>query len=316
MSAYRYTFSVFTPTYNRAHTLPRVYAALKAQTYHDFEWLIVDDGSTDGTGDLVKGWQKENAIAIHYVYQPNSGKHMAVNKGVEEAQGELFVFLDSDDACVPEALERFKYHWDAIPPEKKAQFSAISSLAQDAEGKVIGSRFPFDPTDSDPLEIRLKYHVTGEKWGFHRTDILKQYPNPCFGQEKMLPESLLWNRIALRYKTRYINEPLEIYFPAPDGWGKNSSKIRARNPHGTRYYYREYVSMDYPIPFWKLLREYANYARYSLHARIGFIQQLREIPSPLLCLLAYPVGLAAFVRDRYALWSERKPPRTSLELRP
>jgi hypothetical protein len=142
--------------------------------------------------------------------------------------------------------------------------------------------------------------VQGEKWGFHRTDVLRQFPNPCFASETALPESLLWNRIALRYKTRYINEPLEIYFPAPDGWGKNSARIRARNPRGTRHFYMEFVRMKYPIPRRKLLREYANYVRYSLHARVGLRQQLGEIPAPTICLAAWPIGLAAYLRDRQA----------------
>ncbi|HZW03335.1 MAG TPA: glycosyltransferase family 2 protein [Anaerolineaceae bacterium] len=311
--AFSYTFSVFTPTLNRAHTLPRVCAALQAQTYRDFEWLIIDDGSTDVTPELVRGWQAEGAMPIQYHWQTNAGKHAAVNHGVAVARGAFFLFLDSDDACVPTALERLKYHWDAIPAGQKERFSAVSSLAQDPDGRVIGSRFPFDPTDSDPLEIRLKYQVTGEKWGFHRTDVLRQFPYPRFGQEKALPESLLWNRIALRYKTRYVNEPLEIYYPAPDGWGKNSTRIRARNPHGTRQYYREFVAMDYPIPPARLLREYANYVRYSLHAGVGFGRTLAEIPAPLTCLLAWPVGLAAFWRDRRVMGAAPPPQRAAPE---
>jgi len=301
VSAFPYTFTVFTPTFNRAHTLPRVYTALKAQTYRSFEWLLVDDGSHDGTSDLVRRWQREGAFPIQYHWQENAGKHIAVNRGVEAACGELFLFLDSDDACVPHALERLKVHWDAIPPDQKEGFSAVSALAQDSQGNLVGSRFPFDPTDSDSLEIRLRYRVSGEKWGFHRTEVLRQYPYPRFGKEKALPESLLWNRIALHYKTRYINEALEIYHPAPDGWGRNSVRIRAQNPQGTRFYYREFVSLDYPIPKAKLLREYANYVRYSYHARVGFRCQAAEIPSQALFLLAWPAGLAAFLRDRRLL---------------
>ncbi len=301
VSEFEHTFTVFTPAFNRAHTLPRVYEALKAQTYRSFEWLLVDDGSGDGTGELVKQWQREGAFPIRYYWQENSGKHIAVNRGVEAACGALFLFLDSDDTCVPQALERLKFHWDAIPPDQKERFSAVSSLAQDLQGNLIGSRFPFDPTDSNSLEIRLKYRVSGEKWGFHRTDVLRKFPYPRFGQEKALPESLLWNRIALHYQTRYINEALEIYQPAPDGWGQNSVKLRARNPQGTRFYYREFLSLDYPIPKKKLLREYINYVRYSYHARVGLRRQAAEIPSPVLFLLAWPAGAAAYLRDRRLL---------------
>ena len=78
-------FTVFTPTFNRAYTLPRVYESLKSQTFKNFEWLIVDDGSSDGTADLVKMWQNEGALTIRYFYQINRGKHIAINRGVSES---------------------------------------------------------------------------------------------------------------------------------------------------------------------------------------------------------------------------------------
>src|SRR5258707_14117604 len=112
-SAYEYVFTVFTPTWNRAHTLHRAYQSLHAQTFRNFEWLIVDDGSTDNTREIVEKWQAESEFPIRYIYQENQGKAAAFNRGVREAQGALFLTLDSDDACVNQALERFKYHWDS-----------------------------------------------------------------------------------------------------------------------------------------------------------------------------------------------------------
>jgi glycosyltransferase involved in cell wall biosynthesis len=226
---------------------------------------------------------------------------MAINRGVQKARGELFLFLDSDDACVPEALERFKYHWASIPADQKQQFSAVTSLAQYPNGDLIGTKFPFNPTDSNSLEIRLKYGVKGEKWGFHRTDVLKEFPNPYFKGEKALPESLLWNRIALKYKTRYINEPLEIYYITPNSWGTNSQKIRTSSPKGTRLFYLEFIHLDYPIPKFHLLRAYANYIRFSYHAEVGTVAQLHDVPSFFCWLGAFPIGFAAFIRDKLRL---------------
>lgn len=178
--SYKYTFTVFTPTFNRAHTLHRAYESLKAQTFRDFEWLIVDDGSNDNTKALVEKWQMEASFPIRYIFQENQGKHVAFNHGVELAEGELFLTFDSDDACVPVALERFKYHWDNIPLNEQNNFSAVTALCKDQKGTLVGDKFPLDITDSDSLEIRYKYKVKGEKWGFHRTDILKQFPFPDF----------------------------------------------------------------------------------------------------------------------------------------
>src|SRR5690242_19362698 len=101
-------FTVFTPTYNRAHTIERVYRSLCTQNCRDFEWLVVDDGSTDGTEALIRQWQHEAEFPIRYFWQPNAGKHVAMNRGVAEASGSLFLTLDSDDACVPWALERLR----------------------------------------------------------------------------------------------------------------------------------------------------------------------------------------------------------------
>jgi len=93
-----------------------VYESLRPQTYRNFEWLIVDDGSTDDTREIVEKWQAETEFPKCYIYQENQGKAVTFNRGVREAQGELFLILDSDDVCVNQALERFKYNWDMSLP--------------------------------------------------------------------------------------------------------------------------------------------------------------------------------------------------------
>ncbi len=293
---YNYTFTVFTPIYNRAHTLSRVYESLKVQTFQDFEWLIVNDGSQDESGAMVKRWQREARFPIRYIWQENTGKPIAVNRGVQQAQGELFLTLDSDDACLPIALERLKFHWDSIPADQKTDFSAVTCLTQDPDGGIVGDRFPFDPIDSNSLEIRLKYRVAGEKWGFQRTDVLKQFPNPQIAEETYITESIVWNRIALRYKTRYVNEPLRIYFRSSAGLG--TTLARVRNCQSARFYYQEFVNLDYPIPRVSLLKGYANYVRYSWHAKVSPNGQVRDIPSVAYWITALPVGSLLYLKDR------------------
>lgn len=206
-----FRFTVFTPTYNRAHTLPRVYDSLHTQSYRDFEWLIVDDGSNDGTGKLVEKWIETNSFPIRYFYQTNQGKHVAFNRGVSEAEGDLFLPLDSDDICLLHTLERLHHHWESIPIQDRDKFSGVTCLCMDSCGKVIGSRFPADVIDSDPITIRTRYGVTGEKWGFIRTEVLRHFPFPVIPKERFVAEALVWNRIARKYKIRFVNEPLRIY---------------------------------------------------------------------------------------------------------
>ena len=107
----KYLFSVFTPTFNRANTIGRAYEHLCKQTLHNFEWIIVDDGSVDNTEEIVRKWINENKISIVYIKQKNGGKHRAFNRAVQIAQGEIFICLDSDDYYVETALEIiYSYH--------------------------------------------------------------------------------------------------------------------------------------------------------------------------------------------------------------
>lgn len=203
-------FTIFTPTYNRASTLGRVYNSLIKQTYQNFEWLLIDDGSTDTTKDLVSIWISDSAIPIRYIYQENQGKHIAFNKAVLEARGKFFVPLDSDDACSPLALERFKTIWESI--KKPDLFSGVCVHCENQQGQLIGKLFAKDILDTDSCELLYKYKLAGEKWGFHRTDILKSFPFPEVTDVKFLPESLVWHAIAKHYKIRCVNEVLRIYY--------------------------------------------------------------------------------------------------------
>ena len=297
-SPYCFTFTVFTATYNRAHTLPRLYESLSRQTFQDFEWLVVDDGSTDATGLLIREFQRKASFPIRYVFQQNAGKHVAVNTGVRLARGELFLSVDSDNAYLPNALERFKFHWDSIPADIKPSFSAVSACSQAEQGRLLGTPFPFDPTDSNSIEIRSRFKVTGEKIGFHRTDVLREFPYPRFPGENRIPDSLVWNRIALKYKTRYVNETLQVYYSTPGSWISNIRKIRAQNPRGFRLSYLELLQSGYPVPPKMQARLYINYVRTSFHIGIALADQGRDIPDKKRWMAAVPLGYLLYTSDR------------------
>ena len=292
---YRFQFTVFTPTYNRAHTLHRVYDSLHTQTYRDFEWLIIDDGSTDNTKELVEQWQKEANFPIRYIHQENAGKHVACNRGVCEAKGELFLTFDSDDACVPETLERFKYHWDSIPEDKRESFSAITALCVDREGRLVGNLFPFDIIDSNTFEMETKYHIVGDKWGFQRTDVLKEFPFPEIPGEKFVTEGIVWNRLSHKYQTRFVNEKLKIVEYMNDGLTASSVRVRASNPLGARLYYQEYLRLD--IPLNKKIKNLINYIRFSFHADTSIPRIVVDSGYKSLASLLLPVGYVIYAKD-------------------
>ena len=302
MAEYAYSFTVFTPTYNRAHTLGRVYHSLREQTYRSFEWLIVDDGSTDETAQLVRMWEQEAEFPIRYLQQENLGKHVAFNRGVREARGALFLVLDSDDACVPDALERFKYHWDTIPMEQKHRFSAVTCLCLDQQGIQVGSRFPRQVTDSDSLEIRYRFKVTGEKWGFHRTDVLRQYPLPETVKGHYIPEGLVWSRIARAYKTRFVNEALRIYYVDQPSMVRGGSA--GKNAVGARLYHLMVLNEERDF-FWyaplQFFRSATLYVRSCFHLRRSLSEQAGDITSSLgrvLWASALPVGFGLYRWER------------------
>lgn len=219
--------TVFTPTYNREDTLHRVYDSLLAQTYKNFIWLIIDDGSTDNTRDLINEYIKENKIKIIYKYQKNQGKHIAVNNAVKMTNTELFIIADSDDAFVPNALETFITEWDKI--ENKEEFKGIIARCFDHEtGAVIGPKWSNERFDANELDANFKLNTTGEKWSLFKTEVLKEFPFPEVEGLRFYPETVIWQMMSRKYLTRYINIPLREYFrdQANSVTGKNYNRYR------------------------------------------------------------------------------------------
>ncbi len=208
---YSVKFTVFTPTYNRAHTITRVYESLLEQTYRDFEWLVIDDGSTDCTRDLIAHFQKcvGKAFPIRYYgLQPNRGKHIAHNRAIKEARGEFLLVADSDDWIVPNALERMEHHWSRLPDT--TNYSGVACLCADRNGVVVGTRYSEAETHSTLAERKFIHKMKDEHWGFVRMDIARQYPFPEH-IDGFVPEGLVWLDIAQKYKDYCVNEVYRIY---------------------------------------------------------------------------------------------------------
>lgn len=291
-------FSVFTATHNRAHTLQMPFDALMSQTYTNFEWIVVDDGSTDSTPERLASFRQAARFPVRVFRQENGGKHRASNVGIREARGRYFVFLDSDDRCVPSALERFAHHWEALDAEGITSVSTVTALCMTADGQTVGPPFPQAVMDvRDPWE-QFKLRSSGERWGVNRTDILMEHPFPEFSGERFIPESIVWNRIALRYSMRFVNEPLRVYEALDDGLSARSADHRMRSPRGTTLTYAE--MLEFAMPLTARARTLVNYYRFLNHSG-GFaggvgraLLTRRHLPAALL-------GAAAAMRDRTAL---------------
>ena len=271
---------------------PEFTKACGGKTFRDFEWVVVDDGSNDGTAELVRGWQKETAFPIRYFVQTNRGKHVAFNRAVREARGALYVSLDSDDLCVPQALERFKHLWNEIPQSVRPQFSGLSVLCYDEQGRLVGNQYPAAIIDASSCSQQMQLRAAAERWGISRTDVLQAYPFPEIDGERFVAEALVWNRIARRYKMRFVNEALRIYRRTRDGLMSDLLGLRLRSPRSTQLYYAELSRM--PLTPWLRARALVNYLRFSLHA--GQVS-LKETGHPLLAASLMPAGYLAYQRD-------------------
>lgn len=300
----KYLFTVFTPTFNRAHTIYRVYESLKNQTFRDFEWLVVDDGSTDNTKVLIEQWQRESDFPIRYVWQTNQHKKVAFNHGVRVAEGELFLPADADDSFPNHTLERFAHHWAAIPDEQKPNFSGVCGLCQHENGRIVGNPFPGDwGIDSNSLEIRYRFGVEGEKWGFTRTDILREFPFPE-DVPGHIPESLIWVPIGCQYQTRFINEVVRTYFL--DAGNQITGKGNpAKSAPGILLWKQsvldnELVWLKYkPVYF---LLEAARWTRFRLHVSNLGVATRNWLPNRYygraLIILTAPLGLTWWFVDK------------------
>jgi glycosyltransferase involved in cell wall biosynthesis len=305
--SFAHTFTVFTPTRNRAHTLDRPFESLKAQTFRDFEWLIIDNGSTDGTPELVERFKSEVDFPIRYIWQEDVGKHMSMNRAVALADGEFFVTLDSDDGCVPTGLERLKANWDAIPANIRDRFTGVTALCLDQHGVLVGTRFPADPTDSDSREIRYRFKVTGEKWGFHRTEVLRQHPFPeTPGYQGLLPPTILWSAIGRAYKTRYINEALHVYW-LDQAVSLSRPTSRLDDAYGGLLEAQSIIDNDVrffpdaPTAFLIMGIKYSRSAFHMGHGPLWQFKALTNWPARVLWAASLPAGWLAYRLERGGL---------------
>lgn len=253
--------TILTPTYNRASLLPRLFDSLLRQTSKDFEWIVVDDGSTDDTREVVANLKEKcgGAFPMGYVYKANGGKHMAINIGAERARGELLFIADSDDLLTDDALETVANSWPDISDDKSFAGIAGLDIAMDTR-EVIGSGLPQEHIDCNAIDIRYRHHVTGDMKEVFRTEVLREFPFPEFAGERFCPEQLVWFRMARRYRLRYINKPIYIADYQPDGITAGITRARMRNPSASMLTYAELT--ECPVPFLVKVKAAINFWRF------------------------------------------------------
>jgi glycosyltransferase involved in cell wall biosynthesis len=231
--------TVFTPTFNRAETLEKLYKSLIAQSSYEFEWLVIDDGSTDGTNEVMFNFiNNNNPFRIRYYRQENGGKHRAINRGVNLAVGDAFFIVDSDDYLLGDAIERISEWWKSIVD--RDDFAGVSGLKVKESGHKIGDVPIFEEyVDATNLD-RRQYGLCGDKSEVYKTEVLKRYPFPEFEGENFITEAVVWDRIAYDgKKIRWYNYPTYVCEYRDDGLTHKGQSIFVHNPKGWGLYIRQ-----------------------------------------------------------------------------
>lgn len=293
------TLTIFTPAYNRAHTIDKTYQSLIRQTCKDFLWLIVDDGSTDGTKKLVEGWIRENKIPISYIYQENQGMHGAHNTAYKNITTELNTCIDSDDWMPHDAVEKIINAWKE---HRHENYAGIIGLDQTADGKLIGTNFPENLKETT-LQGFYEAGGQGDKKLVYRTDIIKQYPEyPLFKGERYVGLAYKYMLIDQDWKLITLNEPLVTVEYQLEGSSFSMYRQYWNNPKGFAFFRKTEM-----ICTKSLKRQFIVCAHYVSSSIIsknwGFI---KESPKKMMTIIATPLGLGLYLFIRRKVKKNKK----------
>lgn len=265
--------TIFTPTYNRAYIIHNLYHSLQRQTFLDFEWLVVDDGSMDNTNELFDQWIKnEKRFDIRYYKTPNGGKHRAVNYGLDLARGEWFMVVDSDDYLTDDALDKIQ-KWIRSIDGKKHIIGVAANKGYSAIG-TVNAFFKEPYIDKSLLEMNSyqedgKFVIGGERALCFKTDFHRMYKYPEFEGEKFVTEAVAYNRMANDgYKMRFYNDIIWIFEYQDDGLSHSGGELYLNNPKGYGLWVREQAKF-HRINFVQRFRMYYSFTcdlskRYNL----------------------------------------------------
>ncbi|PKB44657.1 glycosyltransferase involved in cell wall biosynthesis [Cellulophaga sp. RHA19] len=284
------TITVFTPTYNRAYCLDQIYQSLVKQTSQDFLWLVIDDGSTDNTKEVVANWIAEGKIAIKYHYQENLGMHGGHNAAYRLITTELNVCIDSDDFMPVDAIEKILYHYPSIKDNPK--FAGLVGLDADKKGDIIGSKIPEIVKETTLIDLYQTHKVTGDKKLVYKTAIIKKYPAyPIFEGERFVPLGYLYQLIDQDYVLKPVNEVFCIVEYLQDGSSLNMLKQYRRHPKG--FAFSRITEIKYAKNFKEKIKKIIHFISSNLLAKnFKFIS---KSPEKTLTILALPLGFMLYL---------------------
>lgn len=280
--------TIFTPTYNRGYILTRLYKSLCEQTLSAFEWLIVDDGSTDNTKELVDTWKRESSFTIKYIFQENGGKMRAHNRGVLACTTQLFFCVDSDDYIQTNSVQLIYDTW-RLTPEKADISGIIAYRGMVNRDPLISCEFPGDIKMSTFIGI-AQSGFSGDTSLIYRTDLLQMYLFPDIVGEKFMPEDFVYDQIDENYKLLVLREPLIMCEYLEDGYTRNFQKLYKENPKNWALYYNQ--NAKYAVNLKEKIVLVAKYFCFSIMAKDKSL--FRNTNFKLLSFFSFPLGVYYF----------------------
>jgi glycosyltransferase involved in cell wall biosynthesis len=287
------SITVFTPTFNRAYCLHQVYDSLVAQTNPDFRWMIIDDGSSDNTKELVQSWMDAKKIDIQYIYQENQGMHGAHNTAYQNITTEFNVCIDSDDFMPNNAIELILSKKELL---QNPSYAGMIGLDADKNGAIIGTTIPENIVDSTLNDLYYKHQISGDKKVVLKTSVVKQFPlYPIYKGEKLVPLGTLYLLIDQKFKWLCTNDVLCVVEYLADGSSNTILKQYRVSPRG--FGYSRQVKMKYAPTFKEKLKSAVHLISSAIFAKDFSL--LTQAPNPILTLLALPFGLLLNVYIRF-----------------
>lgn len=281
--------TIITPTFNRGGVLPGLYKSLQEQTCKEFEWLIVDDGSSDNTKKLVDGWiQSENAFTIRIFYKENGGKHTALNYGIREIDSELTFIVDSDDILTPNAVEVIlRYHQRYTDEDSICGYAFLRAYP---DGKINGKEFVPDERVASYIDTRINSDDTmADKAEVYKTEYLKEFPFPEYKGEKFLGEDIVWIRMARKYRMVHVNKAIYVGNYQDDGLTKNRRAHNIMSPVGCMNRAKEFMCPELKARY--RIKAALQYTVYGRFAGMSVSALLKEAPDKGLVMLFFLPGL-------------------------
>ena len=285
--------SILTATYNRANYLPKLYESIKENLKYKItpEWIIVDDGSTDETKNIVEEFIKENRIIIKYMYQKNSGKMSAINEAVKIATGDLIVDCDSDDFFSDNGFEIIEKNAEKL--FKDEELYGMVFLKKEENGKISGKEFSQKEYKTTMFDLYFKEDIGGEKIIVYNSKIRKMYSHQLEHNEKFITEARMYHKMDEKYKLLAINEVVEIGSYIEDGYTKNINKTFKENPYGYYMYFKELLKKNMKgVKFSKRLYAIKHYILFGYLTKNKFnVNLIKDRLNKLLYIILYFPGI-------------------------